>query len=87
MSSVNPERAPESTGKDVANCDEIEKTGPQSSDEKLGQVKQFSPAEIQGRFDLLRDLSNDEMEKLNKSVVRKIDWRMMPTITMMFLMR
>lgn len=87
MSSINPERAPETAGKDVANCDEIEKSGPQSSDEKLGQNQQYSPAEIQGRFNLLRDLSNDEMERLNKSVVRKIDWRMMPTITMMFLMR
>jgi MFS family permease len=45
-----------------------------------------SPREIQSRFDLLRDLSAEEMEKLNKTVLKKVDWRMMPTITIMFLM-
>lgn len=47
---------------------------------------QYSAREVQGRFDLLRDLSDAEMEKLNKQVVKKIDWRLMPCITMMFLM-
>jgi hypothetical protein len=47
---------------------------------------QNSPREIQSRFDLLRDLSEAEMETLNKTVLRKVDWRMMPTITIMFLM-
>ncbi|KAH6680028.1 MFS transporter [Plectosphaerella plurivora] len=46
----------------------------------------FSAREIQGRFDLLRDMSDAEMEALNKKVVSKIDWRLMPCITMMFLM-
>lgn len=45
-----------------------------------------SPREIQSRFDLLRDLNEEGMVKLNKTVVGKVDWRMMPTITIMFLM-
>ncbi|KAJ0349246.1 hypothetical protein COL154_011705 [Colletotrichum chrysophilum] len=45
-------------GKDVARCDEIER----SSADKSEPNRQFSPEEIQGRFDLLRDLSNAEME-------------------------
>ncbi|KAI8183659.1 putative transporter [Colletotrichum sp. SAR 10_75] len=65
-------------GKDVVRCDEIER----SSADKSEPNRQFSPEEIQGRFDLLRDLSNAEMEQLNKSVVKKVDWRMMPTITL-----
>ncbi|KAH9228125.1 hypothetical protein K456DRAFT_1729408 [Colletotrichum gloeosporioides 23] len=56
-------------GKDVVRCDEIER----SSADKSGPNRQFSPEEIQGRFDLLRDLSNAEMEQLNKSVVKKVD--------------
>ena len=47
---------------------------------------QFSPREIQGRFDLLRDLGDAEMEAMNKRVLKKIDMRMMPAITLMFLM-
>ncbi|KAH7411244.1 major facilitator superfamily domain-containing protein [Cadophora sp. MPI-SDFR-AT-0126] len=46
----------------------------------------LSPLEIQGRFDSLRDLSAQQMDDLNKQVRRKIDWRLMPTITIMFLM-
>lgn len=45
------------------------------------------PEEIQARFDLLRDLSKEQMEALNKKVVKKIDWRMMPCVTLMFLMK
>ncbi|KAF4909994.1 putative transporter [Colletotrichum viniferum] len=65
-------------GKDVVRCDEIER----SSADKSEPNRQFSPEEIQGRFDLLRDLSNAEMGQLNKSVVKNVDCRMMPTITL-----
>jgi hypothetical protein len=62
-----------------------EKAGSHIEDaEAAGYVN--SPREIQSRFDLLRDLSEPEMEVLNKRVLRKVDWRMMPTITIMFLM-
>jgi len=46
-----------------------------------------SPFEIQGRFDTLRDMTPEQMTALNKQVVRKIDWRLMPAITVMFLMK
>lgn len=59
----------------------------QLEDKADAREEHFSARDIQGRFDLLRDLSDAEMEKLNKSVVKKIDWRMMPYITIMFLMR
>ncbi|KAK8094915.1 hypothetical protein PG997_001600 [Apiospora hydei] len=55
-------------------------------EEKPEPEPQFSPREIQGRFDLLRGLGDAEMEKLGKRVLKKIDMRMMPAITMMFLM-
>ncbi|KAM0335699.1 hypothetical protein ACHAQA_000749 [Verticillium albo-atrum] len=58
----------------------------QLEDKPAAHNEPYSIREIQGRFDLLRDLSDAEMEKLNKSVVKKIDWRMMPCITIMFLM-
>lgn len=77
------------SSKNVAECVHLEdSTG--SSDpsvEKLEQHRDITPRDIQARFELLRDLSDTEMEKLNKNLVKKIDWRMMPTITMMFLMR
>ncbi|KAJ3533567.1 hypothetical protein NM208_g7928 [Fusarium decemcellulare] len=44
------------------------------------------PTEIQARFELLRHLSPHEMEVLNKRVRSKIDWHMMPCVTLMFLM-
>jgi len=47
----------------------------------------FTAEELQGRFDLLRDLSTDEMTTLNKKVLSKLDWRLMPTITIMFLLK
>ena len=46
-----------------------------------------SPASIQARFDTLRDLDEPQMAALNKRLLRRIDWRLMPTITIMFLMK
>ncbi|KAH6703214.1 major facilitator superfamily domain-containing protein [Leptodontidium sp. MPI-SDFR-AT-0119] len=45
-----------------------------------------TPEEVQGRYPLLRDLNRDQMASLNKKVLRKLDWRLMPTITIMFLL-
>lgn len=42
-------------------------------------------AQIKHQFQTLRDLSDEDMAALNKRVVRKIDWRLMPCITLMFL--
>lgn len=47
----------------------------------------ITPYDIQARFDTLRDLNTTQMDDLNKKVRRKIDWRLMPTITIMFLMK
>lgn len=47
----------------------------------------ITPQEIQARFETLRHLSEEQMTKLNKRVVKKLDWRLMPCITLMFLMK
>ena len=47
----------------------------------------YTAQEIQDRFDLLRDLNPQQMVALNKKVLRKLDWRLMPTITVMFLLK
>jgi hypothetical protein len=47
----------------------------------------ITPQQIQARFDTLRDLSEEQMAALNKTLVRKLDWRLMPCITLMFLMK
>lgn len=46
-----------------------------------------SPADIQARFPTLQHLNEEEMAKLNKRLLSRIDWRLMPTITVMFLMK
>ena len=56
-------------------------------DAKANPHEEVTPRAIQNRFDLLRDLTDEEMTALDKRVVRKLDWRMMPMITMMYLMR
>ncbi|PNH59667.1 hypothetical protein VD0002_g7894 [Verticillium dahliae] len=80
----------DSTGKDTImfaeNIGKEDQVDVQLEDKADAREEHFSARDIQGRFDLLRDLSDAEMEKLNKSVVKKIDWRMMPYITIMFLM-
>ena len=38
-------------------------------------------------FDLLQDKSKDELDHLNKKVLRKLDWRFLPCITAMLLMK
>ena len=76
------------SGKDAAECVQLEDSGlSDPSVEKLEQHRDTTPRDIQARFELLRDLSDGEMERLNKRLVKKIDLRMMPTITLMFLMR
>lgn len=47
----------------------------------------LTAAQIKHQFGTLRDLSDEDMAALNKRVVRKIDWRLMPCITLMFLMK
>ncbi|PGH03226.1 hypothetical protein AJ79_07421 [Helicocarpus griseus UAMH5409] len=54
--------------------------------DQYGEGAYIPPEQIQARFELLVDLTNEEMEVLNKRVVSKLDWRMMPCVTLMFLM-
>jgi hypothetical protein len=49
--------------------------------------RNITPLEIQGRFETLRHLSEEQMTALNKKLVRRLDWRLMPCITIMFLMK
>jgi hypothetical protein len=39
------------------------------------------------RYPLLVGKSDEELEKLNKSVLRKLDWRFLPCVSMMLLMK
>jgi hypothetical protein len=39
------------------------------------------------RYPLLVGKSDEELEKLNKSVLKKLDWKFLPCITMMLLMK
>ena len=43
--------------------------------------------DIQQRFETLKDLSETEIAALNTHVRKIIDWRMMPCVTVMFLMK
>lgn len=47
----------------------------------------ITPEAIQARFTTLAPLDGEQMAALHKRLVRRIDWRMMPTITIMFLMK
>lgn len=38
-------------------------------------------------FDLLQNKTKDELDSLNKKVLRKLDWRFLPCITAMLLMK
>ena len=38
-------------------------------------------------YDLLRDKSKEELDLLNKKVLKKLDWRFLTTITAMLLMK
>jgi hypothetical protein len=56
-------------------------------EDTVARVGPIPPTEIQARFPLLRDLSQERMDELNKRVRSKIDWHMMPCVTLMFLMK
>lgn len=42
---------------------------------------------LRQRFPLLADASQEKLDALNKAVMRKLDWRFLPVITLMLLMR
>lgn len=76
-----------SSGDEKASASVYEEAGVSPDDAHQGdRPRHIPPTEIQARFDTLRDLSADQMAALNRHVVRKVDWKMMPMLTVMFLM-
>lgn len=55
--------------------------------EKTGGFAQALADEILQRYPLLAGKSEVEMALLNKKVLRKLDWRFLPCITFMLLMK
>ena len=39
------------------------------------------------RYSLIKDKSKEELDALNKKVLKKLDWKFLPCITMMLLMK
>lgn len=67
--------------------EKVERMSTEKIDVAIETSEDVSPAAIQSRFDALRDLDDTQMAALNKRLLRRIDWRLMPTITIMFLMK
>ncbi|KAH7361331.1 major facilitator superfamily domain-containing protein [Pyrenochaeta sp. MPI-SDFR-AT-0127] len=63
-----------------------EKMGESECKEIVPESGHITPQQIQARFETLRSLNEEEMVALNKRLLKKIDWRLMPCITLMFLM-
>lgn len=55
--------------------------------EVVAEHVNITPRQIQNRFETLKDLSQEQMDTLNKQLVKRLDWRLMPCITLMFLMK
>ncbi|KAL5002817.1 major facilitator superfamily domain-containing protein [Aspergillus recurvatus] len=78
--------APGNLDRDVKEAEKHIEDVSKSEKQHSAQGAYIAPEEIQARFDLLRSLSPGQMDALNKQVLRKIDWHMMPCVTLMFLM-
>ncbi|KAJ6141073.1 hypothetical protein N7497_011966 [Penicillium chrysogenum] len=63
-----------------------ELSAPKAISDHIDYVNEVDPSIIQASFDTLRGLNREDLDALEKGLLRKIDWRMMPTITVMFLM-
>ncbi|KAJ5569288.1 hypothetical protein N7450_011774 [Penicillium hetheringtonii] len=63
-----------------------ELSAPKGVCDHIEYINGADPSIIQASFDTLRGLSRDDLGALEKHLVRKVDWRTMPTITVMFLM-
>jgi hypothetical protein len=51
------------------------------------QLEQSTLDSYLDRFPLIRDKSPEERKKIEKSLVRKLDWKFLPCITLMLLMK
>lgn len=62
---------------------------PKQSDEvvKIDDVEVLDAERFLQGYPLLREKSKDELKQLSKSVLKKLDWKFLPTITLMLLMK
>lgn len=67
--------------------EKVETMSVEKIDYAVATTEDVSPAAIQARFNTLQDLDEAQMAALNKRLLRRIDFRLMPTITIMFLMK
>ena len=51
------------------------------------EVVDHSERVLLDRYPLLKDLSQEELVKLDKTVVKKLDWVFLPCVTLMLLMK
>lgn len=62
-----------------------------SSLDKTGPIEHVEAATLSDaileRYALLREKSTEELAQLNKSVLKKLDWKFLPCITAMLLMK
>ncbi|PIB02563.1 putative transporter [Cercospora beticola] len=65
---------------------EVDRSSLDKVDAEIQAIEVVTPASIQAQFPTLVDLNEEQMAALEKKLVRRLDWRLMPTITIMFLM-
>ena len=63
-----------------------ESTGVVSRGLGYGQFSQEELLSLCQRYPLLANASQGKLDELNKTVLRKLDWRFLPCITLMLLM-
>lgn len=73
---VSDEQQRSSLEKEINTVEHVEKTGGYASNDEILQ-----------RYPLLAGKSEVEMAMLNKKVLKKLDWRFLPCITFMLLMK
>lgn len=55
--------------------------------ERRGGLSESDLHTLRQRYPLLANASQEKLDQLNKAVLRKLDWRFLPVITAMLLMR
>jgi hypothetical protein len=66
--------------------DKVETMSAEKIDFAVTTNETVSPADIQARFPTLQDLDETQMATLNKKLLRRIDWRLMPMITVSWIL-
>lgn len=54
---------------------------------KIEATEAATDASYLQQYDLLKNKTEDEIKALNKAVLRKLDWKFLPCITAMLLMK